>query len=145
MSDRPTCATAWASECKSPSNSIYFYADDRRMKLRDSEEAKKSANGSDVGRCQDFVERITLEVLSKCDSEHRALPREVMLTCILCAFKGWVASPEAQAITGLMPDVAASYLDDRMEKFIAKFQPSVERAYQAWTDASRVNGSVVAN
>src|ERR1700675_4790561 len=96
-----------------------------------------------IERCQAFVARICLNVLCDCATEGRDISKEVMLDSMYSAFLAWATSKNAEPILGMSSQVASLFLAAHGSQFRARFQPAVDHAFEAWSRANAVNGTIV--
>jgi hypothetical protein len=105
--------------------------------LRDASDVKAS-----IARCQEFVERVCLGVLSDCEAESRIVSKKVMEDSLFSAFQSWATSPAAAPVLGMSGEVSAVFLATHESQFRARFQPAIDRAYANWERANSVNGGM---
>jgi hypothetical protein len=65
-----------------------------------------------------------------------------LLECFLDSFREWLSRPEAEEMIGMAPEIAAWFFDRRRNEFRARFQPSIDRAFETWAIAARANGGL---
>jgi hypothetical protein len=96
---------------------------------------------SSVARCREFIERVSLCVLSDCATEGRVISKQTMMDCMFDAFLTWATSPGAARILGMSGEVSAVFLAAHGSEFRARFAPAIDSAYASWDRANSVNGA----